>query len=227
MRFDLQEVGPQNAYKLLAATVMPRPIAWVVTQDGAGRVNAAPFSFFNVMGASPPTVVLGVMPDPVKGLKDTARIILDTGEFVINLVPERLVHQMNQTAIDAPAGVEELALAGLGVTASDRVAPPRITASPVAFECKLTTHLETGPNQMLLVAEVLVVHLDDDCVLDAERAYIDTPKLDLVARSYGSDYVRSQDVFQLARPVWREWAKAHPEAAAAALDPAAVPPNKA
>lgn len=217
MRFNLKEVGPQNAYKLLAATVMPRPIAWVVSQDREGRVNAAPFSFFNVMGSNPPTIVLGVMADPEKGLKDTSRIILETGEFVVNLVPERMVAAMNLTAVDAPAGVDELALAGLSVTPSELVAPPRVTDSPVAFECRMTHQIETGPNQMLIVAEVLIVHLDDDCVLDAERAHVDTPKLDLVARSYGSDYVRSRDVFQMARPIWAEWAAAHPEAAAAAL----------
>lgn len=217
MQFDIAEIGPQNAYKLLAATTMPRPIAWVVCQDKAGRVNAAPFSFFNVMGSNPATVVLGVMADAVKGRKDTARIILETGEFVVNLVPERLVEAMNLTAVDAPEGVDELALAGLATLASQRIQPPRIAASPVAYECKLTQHIDTGPNQSLIIAEVLMVHIDDDCVIDAARAHVDTPKLDLVARSYGSDYVRARDVFQLARPNWQDWSKENAAAADLAL----------
>jgi len=207
MRFDLKEVGTQNAYKLLAATVMPRPIAWVVTQDKEGRLNAAPFSFFNVMGSAPPTIALGIMGDPERGFKDTARNILDTGEFVVNLVPERLVRAMNVTAVDAPRGVDELALAELATEPSASVRPPRIAESPVAFECVSLSSVVTGPAQVVVIGRVLTVHVADDCVLNPERAHIDTPKLDLVARSYGSDYVRSRDTFSLARPTWREWSE--------------------
>ena len=205
MRFDLDDVGAQNAYKLLAATVMPRPIAWVVTLDREGTVNAAPFSFFNVMGSAPPTVALGILADPERGFKDTARNILDTEEFVVNLVPERLVGAMNVTAVDAPRGVDELALADLATSPSSRVRPPRIAESPVNFECVLLSSVQTGPAQLVVIGRVLVVHIDDDYLLDVERAYVDTPKLDLVARSYGSGYVRSRDTFNLERPKWSEW----------------------
>jgi flavin reductase (DIM6/NTAB) family NADH-FMN oxidoreductase RutF len=176
----------------------------VVTQDAAGRVNAAPFSFFNVMGSAPPTVALGMLADPQRGVKDSARNILDTGEFVVNLVPERLVVAMNVTAVDAPRGVDELALAGLATTPSTHIAPPRISESPVAFECRTHTLVETGPAQIVVIGQVIAVHIDDRFILDAERAHIDTPALDLVARSYGSDYVRSHDTFQLQRPTWAE-----------------------
>ncbi|WP_144222425.1 flavin reductase family protein [Mesorhizobium amorphae] len=204
MRFDLEDVGTQNAYKLLAATVMPRPIAWVVTQDVQGRVNAAPYSFFNVMGSAPPTIAIGILASPDRGFKDTARNILDTGEFVVNLVPERLVRAMNITSIDAPPGIEELKLAELETLPSDTVGPPRIAESPVAFECVSLSTVETGPTQLVVIGQVQTVHIADEFVLDPERAHIDTPKLDLVARSYGSDYVRSRDTFSLVRPTWRE-----------------------
>lgn len=207
MRWDLDQTDPAIAYKLLAATVMPRPIAWVVTQDAKARVNAAPYSFFNVMGSAPPTIALGIQSDPARGLKDSARNILDTGEFVVNLVPERLVAQANQTAIDAPFGVDELALAGLATTASVHIAPPRISQSPVAFECRTHTTVETGRNQLVVIGQVIAVHIEDAYILDAARAHIDTPALDLVARSYGSDYVRSHDTFQLTRPTWADRAK--------------------
>ncbi len=204
MRWDMENVEPPIAYKLLAATVMPRPIAWVVTQDGAGRVNAAPYSFFNVMGSAPPTVALGLLADPARGFKDSARNILDSGEFVVNLVPERLAAAMNMTSVDAPRGVDELALAGLETTASIHIAPPRISESPVAFECRALTTVETGPHQLVVIGQVVAVHIDDRFILNAERAHIDTPALDLVARSYGADYVRSHDTFQLARPSWAD-----------------------
>ncbi|MCB1446425.1 MAG: flavin reductase family protein [Rhizobiaceae bacterium] len=202
MRFDLEEVGTANAYKLLAATVMPRPIAWVVTQDASGGLNTAPYSFFNVMGSNPPTIAIGILADPGRGFKDTARNILDSGEFVVNLVPERLVEAMNVTSIDAPRGIDELRLAGLETAPSAHVKPPRIAASPVSFECTTHTTVETGPNQLVVIGRVLAVHIDDDCILDPARAHVDTPRLDLVARSYGSDYVRSHDTFSLVRPKW-------------------------
>lgn len=203
MRFDLDGLPERTAYKLLAATAVPRPIAWVVTLDRDGTRNAAPYSFFNVMGSAPPTVALGIMADP-RGLKDTAQNIRDTGEFVINLVPERLVRDMNLTAVDAPRGVDELALAGLAVTPSVHVAPPRITESPVAYECRLAQMVETGPDQVVVIGRVLAVHIDDRFLKDADRAHIDTPALDLVARGFGSTYIRSQDSFELDRPTWAD-----------------------
>lgn len=211
MRFDLARVETAIAYKLLASTVVPRPIAWITTKDADGRVNAAPYSFFNVMGSNPPTVVVGLLADPVRGFKDTARNILATGEFVVNLVPESLVEAMNVTAVDAPVGVDELALAGLETVPSTDVAPPRIAASPVAFECVNHASIVTGPLQTIVVGRVLAIHVADRFVLDAARGHIDTAGLDLVARGIGSDYYRTRDTFRLDRPTWTAWSAANPD----------------
>lgn len=202
MRFDMDKVATSVAYKLLAASVMPRPIAWVVSQNKAGKVNAAPFSFFNAMGSNPPTVAIGLLADPIRGFKDTARNILETGEFVVNLVPERLVEAMNVTAVDAPDGINELELAGLDTSPSQFIKPPRISESPVAFECVSLNSVVTGPQQTIVIGRVLAVHIDDKYVLDAENGYLDTKGFDLVARSFGSEYVRSRDTFNLERPIW-------------------------
>lgn len=206
MRFDLTELAPDLAYKVLASTVTPRPIAWVTTLSRTGIVNAAPYSFFNVVGSEPPTVVLGILREPKRGLKDTARNILDTTEFVINLVPAALAEAMNTTCMDAPAEVSELELAGLSTAPSIAVAPPRIADSPVSFECRVVTSLVTGPEQVLVVGRVLTAHVADEYVLDARRAHIDTPRLDLIARLHGSGwYARTTDTFQLERPTWDAW----------------------
>jgi flavin reductase (DIM6/NTAB) family NADH-FMN oxidoreductase RutF len=211
MRFDLDALDTSVAYKLLAATVMPRPIAWVTTQDDEGRVNAAPYSFFNAMGANPPTVALGLLSDPARGFKDTAGNIMATGQFVVNLVPFALVEAMNVTAVDAPRGVDELKLAGLTTALSEHVTPPRIAESPVAFECVNLSTLVTGPHQSVVIGRVLAVHIDDAFVKDAARGWVDTPALDLVARSYGAEYIRSRDRFDLERPTWETWVRDHPE----------------
>lgn len=204
MRYDLDSVAEPIAYKLLAATTIPRPIAWVVTKGTDGALNAAPYSFFNVMGSAPPTIALGLMKAPDRGFKDTAQNILDTGEFVVNLVPERLVQAMNLTSADAPRGVDELAFAGLETLPSTHVAPPRIAESPVSYECRALSSVVTGPNQTVVIGRVLAVHIEDRYLLNPERAHIDTNALDLVARSFGSDYVRTRDTFSLPRPTWAQ-----------------------
>jgi flavin reductase (DIM6/NTAB) family NADH-FMN oxidoreductase RutF len=205
MRFDLDKTDTAIAYKLLAASVVPRPIAWTVTLDRQGRVNAAPFSFFNVMGSAPPIVTLGIIGDPVKGFKDTARNIMDTGEFAVNLVPMSLARQMNATSIDAPTGLNELELAGLTTTPSEHIRPPCIKECPVSFECINHSSVVTGPHQVLVIGRVLAIHIKDEFLKDAARGHVDTLKLDLVARTFGSGFARIGEHFDMARPVWKDW----------------------
>ena len=205
MLFNMETLSAQDRYKVLTATVTPRPIAWVTTLSESGVVNAAPFSFFNVMGHEPPTVTLGVLAGSGH-LKDTAANILASGEFVINLVSETNAQAMNVTCIDAPPEVDELALAGLTAEPSRFVAPPRILESPVSFECRVLTSLVTGPRQTIVIGRVVCAHVDDAFVQDAERCHIDTKALQLIARMHGSGvYARSTDLFQMVRPNWAEW----------------------
>jgi flavin reductase (DIM6/NTAB) family NADH-FMN oxidoreductase RutF len=205
MLFDMEALPPQDRYKLLVASVVPRPIAWITTKSRAGIVNAAPFSFFNAMGSDPPTLAIGIVPREGR-LKDTATNIVETGEFVVNLVSEANVEAMNVTCIDAPPDVDELELAQLTALPSRSIAPPRIGESPVSFECRVLTSLVTSPLQTIVIGRVVCVHVAERFVLDAQRCHLDTPALRLVARMHGSgSYVRSTDQFQLQRPTWAEW----------------------
>ena len=115
MHFDLTTISATDAYKLLVSTVVPRPIALATTVDRAGRVNAAPFSFFNAVSSVPPVVVLGISPgvNGGDGYKDTERNIRDSGEFVVNLVDEALAESMNICAVDFPSDTGELDIAQL------------------------------------------------------------------------------------------------------------------
>src|SRR3712207_6209894 len=111
--FDFRSLGPCDRYKLLIGTVVPRPIAWVTTVDLDGRVNAAPYSFFNCLSADPPILALGVENWPDMRFKDTAHNIRLTEEFTVNIVSDALVEAMNATAVPFPPEVDELATAGL------------------------------------------------------------------------------------------------------------------
>jgi flavin reductase (DIM6/NTAB) family NADH-FMN oxidoreductase RutF len=205
MIFDMETLEAQKRYKILTATVTPRPIAWVTTISVQGVINGAPFSFFNVMGHEPPTVAIGLLAGQ-RRFKDTAANILDTCEFVINLVSERNSEAMNTTCIDAPPEIDELKLAGLTPVASDAVRPPRIAESPVSFECCVLASLVTGPRQTAVIGRVVRAHVDDAVILDRERCHIDTQALRLIARMHGSGwYARSTDLFQIDRPTWAAW----------------------
>jgi len=139
MLFDFDAIPAQERYKILTSTIVPRPIAWVVSQDLEGRLNAAPFSFFNALVGDPPVVGIGVggrRPEDAPGTwKDTGANIRATGQFVVNLVPFAAAAAMNVTAIEFPHDIDELAQAGLSTLPSAKVKPPRIAESPVALEC--------------------------------------------------------------------------------------------
>lgn len=207
MRYDMSELAPPERYKLMVNTITPRPIAWVVTIDGEGKRNAAPFSFFNAMVAEPPLVVLGISPDnarPGVGMKDTLRAIKETGEFTVSLVHEANLAAMNTTATNAPPEVDEVALAGLEVAESAHIAPPYIASAPAAFECRLWQLIEPVPNAGIVLGEVLAMHIEDRLLGDeGGRLRIDNPAMRLVGRTYGAGwYVGNADARQLDRKSW-------------------------
>lgn len=208
MLFDFATLPAQDRYKLLVATVTPRPIAWVVTQNAAGRLNAAPFSFFNVFSADPPVLVIGIGGRHPGDAKDTGANIRATGQFVVNLVSRANAEAMNITGIDFPPDVDELHEAGLTTRPSVRVKPPRIAESPVAYECERYMSVEIGADRTLIMAHILAMHVADDCVLDAGRRHIDTPKLDLIGRLHGSGwYSTIRDRFELPRIRPGQWTR--------------------
>lgn len=204
MLFDISKIPPADGYKLLVSTVVPRPIAWVTTIDAEGRVNAAPYSFFNAVASNPPIVAVGIGPKG-SGVKDTGENIRATGEFVVNLVSDEVREGMNITAIDFPAGVDELVEAGLNRLPSTKVKPPRIAESPVSLECRTHTIVPVGGHAVVL-GEVLAVHVRDDCVIDADKCYIDTPRLGLIGRMHGRGwYARTTDRVLMDRIALDAW----------------------
>jgi len=209
MHFDLAQIPATDAYKLLVSTVVPRPIALATTVDDQGRVNAAPFSFFNAVSSLPPVVVLGISPGAgtEDGYKDTERNIRDSGEFVVNLVDEALAERMNICAVDFPAGTGELNEAELTELPSAGVRPPRIAQSPVSFECRRITGVSLGPRSMLEIGKVIHIHIRDD-LIDLEKMYVPTEKMRLIGRMHGRGwYARTSDLFLMDRLDLESWEK--------------------
>ncbi|MGE0847299.1 MAG: flavin reductase family protein [Flavobacteriaceae bacterium] len=186
---------PHDPFKAL---VVPRPIGWITSQDAQGRINLAPYSFFNCFATNPHIVGFSS-----QSWKDSVANIGETGEFVCNLATWDLQRQMNQTSAGVGHGVNEMELAGLEAAASVAVKPPRVAATPVAFECR---HLRTielegldgrSANAWLVLGQVVGVHLDESLIVDG---LVDITRARPIARLGYFDYSVVDEVFEIRRP---------------------------
>lgn len=205
MHFDFETLPPRERYKLLTATVLPRPIALVSTLNEDGSVNAAPFSFFNVFSEDPALVVLGL-----EGAKDsdgslngrykhTTENIFRTEEFTVNLVDEDIVEAMVKCAANAPAGISELEYAGLTTSAPVKIGTPSISEAPVSLECRSYDMLKVSDTRVLALGEVLALKARDG-LIDPATGYLDWDQYHPVGRLYANGYIRTGDRFDIAIP---------------------------
>jgi flavin reductase (DIM6/NTAB) family NADH-FMN oxidoreductase RutF len=203
------EIAPDSLavadrYKLLIGCIVPRPIAFVSTISIDGRLNLAPFSFFNGVGANPMTIIFCPANRPDGSEKDTLRNCKPppeggTGEFVVNAATEDYAREVAACAEPLPFGESEFDLTGLETTASARVRPPRLARAPWSFECE-TTHIirtnsgaPSGGN--IVVGRVVHIHIDNDLV--NERWHVDAAKLRAIGRMGGLGYTRTRDRFEM------------------------------
>lgn len=199
MELDLETQFADRAYPILASLVTPRPIAFVTTLSPEGNINAAPFSFFNLLGADPPILAFAPGDRDERTPKDTALNIRLTHEFVVNLVDESLAEAMNKCAASLPYGVNELEQAGLHAAPSSTVKPPRIVEAPASLECKEWGTLQIGDNRVI-IGLIKRVHVRDE-LFDPTKKRVVTEKLSLIGRMASPHwYTRTRDRFEMIRP---------------------------
>ncbi|MDX1433761.1 MAG: flavin reductase family protein [Gammaproteobacteria bacterium] len=183
--------------------VVPRPIGWVSTQDSAGVVNLAPYSFFNAVASEPPIVMFSSNGAHREGpYKDSAHNVRETGEFVCNLAVWELREQMNRTSAMVERAVNEFELAGLTPIPSRLVKPPRVAESPVHLECVHITTVElpaTNPERpnLTVFGEVIGIHIDERIIKDG---MIDMEVFKPIARLGYFDYTVVERIFTMKRP---------------------------
>lgn len=194
MKIDPAELGAEKAYRLLTGIVVPRPIAWVTSLSRAGTVNLAPFSAFTFVSPKPPMLAISV--GRKSGVyKDTARNILDREEYVIHIADSPLLSAVHESSAEHPPEVSEVEVLGLETTPSDHIAVPRLTAAPVAMECRFRQCLEFGDTRSrLIVGEVVAFHIKDDLLANDK---IETESLDPIARIAGPRYARLGEIVTL------------------------------
>ena len=192
-----------NFNRVLTGVVVPRPIAFVSTVSEDGIVNLAPFSFFNAVAYSPPTLVLGISRQADWKEKDTLSNIEATGEFVVNVVSDEIAAAMNATAAEFPADVDEFEISGLTPAPSEAVRAPRVDESPVSMECRLDQVVQIGDPESgngLVIGHIILMHVRDD-IINGHR--IDHDLLKPVGRLAGNMYCDTHDTYELVRPVYR------------------------
>jgi flavin reductase (DIM6/NTAB) family NADH-FMN oxidoreductase RutF len=200
MELDTSLLSPRERYELLTSLVVPRPIAWVSTRSGDGRLNLAPFSYFSAL--SPTPFLVGVSVGHRRsGPKDTLRNVRETGAFCVNAATEGLLSEMNLTSGEYGADVDEFALAGLTVAWGSAVHAPYVADAPAVLECRLFKEVELeGAANTLLIGEVVRVHLSDALALVPGTRFADTAALRPLARLWGDHYSLVRETVALPRP---------------------------
>ena len=200
MQFDPQELEPTAIYKLLTGSVIPRPIGWISSRSVDGINNLAPFSYFNIVGEDPPHVMFSTSRGGNTN-KDTLNNVLANKQFVVNMVTEDLVEQMNKTAQAVSPDVDEFVLAGVTSIASEKIAPMRVKESKIAFECELVHHyaLENHKDggSTVLIGRIVMMHFDPIVLMDNYKINLETYKP--VARLAGSNYSKIGTLFSIKR----------------------------
>lgn len=194
------EQTERENYKLMTGAIVPRPIAFVTTKSPQGVVNAAPFSYFNIVSSNPPLISISVQRKNGEQ-KDTARNIYATHEFVVHLTSEENVDMVNETAASLAYNDSELARTTFTLVESAAIAVPAIAEAAFRMECTLeqAVTLPDYPNFDLFIGKVERFHIDD-AYYDVENGHVDEQGLQAVSRLAGNHYAKLGELFTLARP---------------------------
>jgi flavin reductase (DIM6/NTAB) family NADH-FMN oxidoreductase RutF len=200
MQFDPEHLEQKAIYKLLTGAVIPRPIGWISTVSEDGIFNLAPFSFFNAIGDDPPHVMFSTVRGNDSN-KDTLNNVLATKQFVVNMVTEELVEQMNLTSQAIPPHESEFDLAKLTPIPSVKIKPPRVQESPITMECELVHHYTLENHKFggatVIIGKIVMFHFDEKIILNDHKINMEIYKP--VARLAGSNYSTLGKIFSVKR----------------------------
>ena len=202
--YSASELTTKQNYKFLTGSIIPRPIAWITTiNQESGVVNAAPFSYFNVVAKELPLISLSINRNE-KQIKDSARNLLQQKEGVIHLVNDTILTEMNQSSASLPADESELDNSHLTLIDSQEISVPAIKEAPIRFEVRLHQYIPVKDNAEniisdMFILEVLNYHFEER-VFDQKQEYIDPLKLNPLARLAGDAYAHIAATLHVKRP---------------------------
>lgn len=201
-KIDPKQISERENYKFLIGSIIPRPIAFVTSISEDGVVNAAPFSFFNIVSSNPPMISVSIQRKKGEP-KDTARNIRAKEQFVVHIVDAENVEQVNKTAANLPPDESEIAVAGLSLVKSEKIDVPGVKEAKVRLECVLEKALELGGDDEnagcdLIVGKVVYYHIEESLYEDGR---IDPKGLGAISRLAGNDYAKIGEQFTIERPL--------------------------
>lgn len=198
MNIDLSTLAPTQIYHLMTQTIIPRPIAWVLTDSGEQNYNLAPFSYFTAVSSNPPLMMISVGKKPSGEVKDTTRNVLETGQMVIHIANEALADVVTQSAATLEHGESEVLASGIELVDFDGFDLPRIKDCPIAFGCKLFEVQEIGETpQTLIFAQIEELYIDPSVIGErSDRVVVDALKVNPLARLGGSQFAVLEKPFQ-------------------------------
>lgn len=184
----------------LKAIVAPRPIGWISSISASGKVNLAPYSYFNAISNKPDMLMFSSA-----GVKDSVRNIRETKEFVANYASADLAREVNLSSVAAPHGQNEFELTGIEQAPSRLVKPPRVAAAHAALECVLVEEIQlkdrhgNAVDQYMIIGEIVGIHIDDAVVRNGR---FDVTLAEPLTRLGYMDFQRPQEYFEMFRPDW-------------------------
>ncbi|SRR5579885_1570694 len=204
MFVECEQASTRDLYRMLISSVVPRPIAWVSSQSSKGVLNLAPFSFFNAFSADPPIIGIGIglkEHQTVEGKselvpKDSLKNILDTGEFVVNIVSLELADKMNQSSAEYAPNISEFEKAGLTPCPAKIVKPPLVSEAKISMECRLHQDIPLG-GSVLVLGRIVGIHIHDDIW---KNNAVDVRLLQPIGRLGGISYCKVESIFEMPRP---------------------------
>ena len=201
-KIDPKQISERENYKFLIGSIIPRPIAFVTSISEDGVVNAAPFSFFNIVSSNPPMISVSIQRKKGEP-KDTARNIRAKEQFVVHIVDTENVEQVNKTAANLPPDESEIAVAGLSLVKSEKIDVPGVKEAKVRLECVLEKALELGGDDEnagcdLIVGKVVYYHIEESLYEDGR---VDPKGLGAISRLAGNDYAKIGEQFTIERPL--------------------------
>ncbi len=203
MIIDFDSLSPASIYHCVTQSLIPRPVAWALTENPGGDYNLAPFSYFTAVSSEPPLVLLSMGKKPDGTVKDTRNNILARKHFVIHIAHREMAQAMTETSRTLPLGESELALADLPTVPFDGFPVPRLRDCRVAMACEFYDIKEIGPNaQGLIFARIRHLYLDDSVVTEEAdgRLKIDATAVDPLGRLGASEYATLGEILHVPRP---------------------------
>ncbi len=203
MQIKLDELSSPMAYFTMTQTVVPRPIAWILSENEDAGFNLAPFSYFNAVCSDPPLVMVSIGTQDDGSEKDTLRNIKARSQFVIHIASCGQLTELNQSSATLPPGVSEVSANQLQTIAVEGFHMPRLSGCKIALMCERYQIQTIGNNQQsLLFAEIREIYLDDDCVevSDKGRLKVLAERVQPLARLGASEYASFGDVLVAQRP---------------------------